>query len=72
MRPPMTPPPYFAPRPVRRMSPRAAVMLGLAGIMVATAVIGASHVPGAAGTPPVHTSAPSVPPTSEASTPALR
>ena len=42
----------------RRLNPRAAVMLGLAGIMVAIAVITASHAPPAPSSvqPAVHTS----------------
>ena len=42
----------------RRLNPRAAVMVGLAGIMAAIAVITASHAPTApsSGRPAVHAS----------------
>jgi len=58
MRPPMAPV-YPASRGPRHLSPRAAVMLGLAGIMVAIAVITASHAATAppAAEPAVHATA---------------
>jgi hypothetical protein len=58
MRPPMAPV-YAASNGPRHLSPRAAVMLGLAGIMVAIAVISANYAATAppASQPAVHASA---------------
>lgn len=70
MRPPMPLPPTPAvPAASRHLSPRAIVMLGVAGIMMATAVISASHSPAAtpeAGTTVVQAS---VSPSPEATAP---
>ena len=63
------PPTPVVPAASRRMSPRAIVMLGVAGIMMATAVISASHSPAEAPVGGARVVQASVSPSPEATAP---